>query len=58
MVFYTYTLPSVYATNYMALRSKVTEAELYININYRIPDKSNAILTDLKSGYIYNIIFK
>lgn len=58
MVFYTYTLPSVYATGPRALRSKVTEAQLHININYRIPDKSNVILTELRSGSIYNIIFK
>lgn len=42
-----------YATDPTALRSKPTEDELHININYRIPDNSNVILTDLRSGSIY-----
>lgn len=57
MVFYKYILPSVYAIDHRAPRPKVTEAELYININYRISDKSNVILTDLRSGSIYIILF-
>lgn len=47
----------MYATDHRALRSKVIEADLYININYRISDKPNVKLTDLRSRSIYIMLF-